>query len=153
MTIRVSKEVARKLEELKPKYFAGSYDEVIRELIRRAEDPKTALESLAGWMMDVRNDVKTLFGLKYHFKTVHSARLSTCPICGRRCKNSNGLTRHCARMMRLGCAEHGALFYLLSGGAWVSKRLGAFKREVLEVLRCGGLDCLRRSYAPTAVVT
>jgi predicted CopG family antitoxin len=67
MTIRVSKEVARKLEELKPKYFAGSYDEVIRELIRRAEDPKTALESLAGWMMDVRNDVKTLIQLLDEF--------------------------------------------------------------------------------------
>jgi predicted CopG family antitoxin len=67
MTIRVSKEVARKLEELKPKLFAGSYDEVIRELIRRAEDPKTALESLAGWMMDVRNDVKTLIQLLDEF--------------------------------------------------------------------------------------
>lgn len=80
----------------------------------------------------------TLFGLKYHFKTAHSAQLSTCPICGKQCKSSNGLTRHCARMMRLGCAEHGALYYLLATGAWISKRLGAFKREVLNMLRSGG---------------
>ena len=66
-TIRVSKELVSKLEELKPKYFAGSYDEVIRELIRRAEDPKTALESLAGWMMDVKNDVKKLIQLLDEF--------------------------------------------------------------------------------------
>lgn len=66
-TIRVSKELVSKLEELKPKYFAGSYDEVIRELIRRAEDPKSALESLAGWMLDVRNDVKTLIRLLDEF--------------------------------------------------------------------------------------
>ena len=80
----------------------------------------------------------TLFGLKYHFKTAHSAQLSTCPICGKRCKNHEGLKRHCAGMMRRGCAEHGALYYLLAAGAWVSRRLGALKGEVLDMLRSGG---------------
>jgi predicted CopG family antitoxin len=78
MTIRVSKEVARKLEELKPKFFAGSYDEVIRELIRRAEDPKSALESLAGWMLDVRSDVKTLIQLLDEFCNI------LCDVTGKR---------------------------------------------------------------------
>jgi hypothetical protein len=95
----------------------------------------------------------TFYGLKMHFKAAHADALSSCPLCGRRCRNAGGLKLHCSWMMRRGCAEHGALYYLLSDGAWISKRLGGFKREVFEVLRCGGLGCLRRSSAPTAVAT
>jgi hypothetical protein len=96
---------------------------------------------------------RTLYGLKYHFKAVHADALSSCPLCGKGCRSANGLKLHCSWMMRRGCAEHGALYYLLSDGAWISKRLGGFKREVFEVLRCGGLGCLRRSSVRTAVVT
>jgi len=96
---------------------------------------------------------KTLYGLKGHFKVAHAEALSTCPLCGRRYANVEGLKRHCVWMMRRGCSRHGALFYLLAEGAWISRRLGALKGEVLDLLRCGGLDCLRKSFAPTAVAT
>jgi hypothetical protein len=96
---------------------------------------------------------RTLYGLKYHFKAAHADALSSCPICGKGCRNADGLKLHCSWMMRRGCAEHGALYYLLSDGAWISRRLGAFKGEVFEVLRCGGLGCLRRSCALTVVAT
>jgi hypothetical protein len=98
-------------------------------------------------------EFRTLYGLKAHFKAAHADALSVCSLCGKRCRNADGLKLHCSWMMRRGCARHGALYYLLSNGAWISRRLGALKGEVLDLLRCGGLDCLRRSCAPTAAAT
>ena len=57
--IKVKRGTRDRLEELKQKMGARSYDEVINALLDGYADPVKALELLIYWMADLRNDVKT----------------------------------------------------------------------------------------------
>jgi len=57
--IKVKRGTRDRLEELKQKMGASSYDEVINALLDGYADPVKALELLIYWMADLRNDVKT----------------------------------------------------------------------------------------------
>ena len=58
--IRVHRDLLPKLNELKARFSLSSYDGVIRELIRRVEDPKSAVDALSYWLLDLRADVKEI---------------------------------------------------------------------------------------------
>ena len=57
--IKVKRGTRDRLEELKQRMGARSYDEVINALLDGYADPVKALELLIYWMADLRNDVKT----------------------------------------------------------------------------------------------
>ena len=57
--IKVKRSTRDRLEELKQKMGARSYDEVINALLDGYADPVKAMELLIYWMADLRNDVKT----------------------------------------------------------------------------------------------
>ena len=58
--IKVKRGTRDRLEELKVKMGARSYDEVINALLDGYADPVKALELLIYWMADLRNDVKAV---------------------------------------------------------------------------------------------
>jgi len=57
--IKVKRGTRDRLEELKVKMGARSYDEVINAFLDGYADPVKAMELLIYWMADLRNDVKT----------------------------------------------------------------------------------------------
>jgi len=58
--IRVSVETHRKLMELKNKMGARSVDEVVQKLVDQATNPAKAAEMLIMWLLDIRDDVKSI---------------------------------------------------------------------------------------------
>jgi len=59
-TIRIREGTRERLEELKKKLDADSYDEVINNLLDGYTDPVRALELMIYWFVDIRNDVKEI---------------------------------------------------------------------------------------------
>ena len=57
--IKVKRGTRDRLEELKQKMGARSYDEVINALLDGYADPVKALGLLVYWLADLRDDVKT----------------------------------------------------------------------------------------------
>jgi predicted CopG family antitoxin len=59
-TIRIKEGTRERLEELKKKLNADSYDQVINNLLDGYTDPVRALELMIYWFVDIRNDVKEI---------------------------------------------------------------------------------------------
>ena len=59
-TIRIREGTRERLEELKKKLNADSYDQVINDLLDGYTDPVRALELMIYWFVDIRNDVKEI---------------------------------------------------------------------------------------------
>ena len=59
-TIRIREGTKERLEELKKKLNADSYDQVINDLLDGYTDPVRALELMIYWFVDIRNDVKEI---------------------------------------------------------------------------------------------
>jgi len=59
-TIRIREGTRERLEELKKKLNADSYDQVINNLLDGYTDPVRALELMIYWFIDIRNDVKEI---------------------------------------------------------------------------------------------
>ena len=59
-TIRIREGTKERLEELKKKLNADSYDQVINNLLDGYTDPVRALELMIYWFVDIRNDVKEI---------------------------------------------------------------------------------------------
>jgi predicted CopG family antitoxin len=59
-TIRIKEGTRERLEELKKKLNADSYDQVINDLLDGYTDPVRALELMIYWFVDIRNDVKEI---------------------------------------------------------------------------------------------
>jgi len=57
--IRVNEDTKKLLDELKRRGFA-TYDDLLKDMIRVYTDPKLAALSLVTWVIDMREDIKSI---------------------------------------------------------------------------------------------